>query len=84
MLDGCMQLIFATNGTKVKIGATYGTERRPSRNGFIQMKATFPFITSDLEESINFSNIDLMQRPEPTSAPSVAKNDTESDLPWEK
>lgn len=67
MLDGCMELLSKHNDKKVKIGVTFGTTKRPSKNGYLVLKTTFPFITTNLDEDINFSKIDLMERPQPST-----------------
>ncbi|MFW6311401.1 MAG: hypothetical protein ACOC1K_04110, partial [Nanoarchaeota archaeon] len=88
MLDGCMELLQKHNGEKVKIGVTFGTEKRPSKNGYLALKSTFPFITTDLDGEINFSKIDLMERPTPSTP--KTDNDTPSykggseSLPWDQ
>jgi hypothetical protein len=82
MLDGCMKLIAQKAGTTVKVGATFGTVRNPSKNGYLRLKSTFPFITGNIDDEISFSNIDLLERPQP-KAPVKEESDT-TDLPWEK
>lgn len=83
MLDGCMELLQAKNGTTVKVGATYGTTKRPSKNGWIQVKSTFPFILGDLSKEISFSNSDLLERPTPSSTPADSQK-SEEKLPWDQ
>lgn len=80
MLDWCMTSIAKKNGVKVKIGVTYGTVRRPNKNGYLGLKGTFPFMFGDLNENVVFGKNDLMQRP----TPSAPKEEAEvKDLPWD-
>ena len=79
MLDGCMNMIAKKTGTTVKVGVNYGTIQRPKN--FLQLKSTFPFITSNLEEPIKPAKNDLMERPEP-SAPKESTPDSMK-MPWD-
>lgn len=90
MLNGCMQLLIRYNNSTVKIGVTFGTVKRPSRKGFIQLKSTFPFITTNLNEEITFSDRDLMERPTPNDIPDNTSGSSDNDtsgeivMPWGK
>lgn len=79
MLNGCMQLLQAKNNSTVKVGVTFGTVKRPSRNGWLQLKSSIPFITTNLEEELNFKDSDLMERPAPTKLEGTSPK---QDLPW--
>jgi hypothetical protein len=78
MLDWCMNAITKKNGTNVRVGATYGTVKRPSN--YLQLKSTFPFIATG-DDKIKFSNIDLMERPAPSTPSSPSEKSP--GLPWE-
>ena len=80
MLDWCMASIGKKNGSKVKIGVTYGTTKRPNKNGYLGLKSTFPFIFGNLDEKVLFNKIDLLERPTP-SAPK--EEEPVKDLPWD-
>jgi len=82
VLDQCMQLIAGKPNTQVKIGVDYGTVKRPSKKGYLQLKNSFPFITGDLTKAIPFNwNYDLQHRPAPDAeATTTAK--AEEDAPW--
>ena len=83
MLDWCMTMLLKQNNAQVKIGATYGTVKRPNNKGYIGLKSSFPFICS-VDEHIGFSKNDLMERPTPTDATSDdSKDDSTKDLPWD-
>ena len=82
MLDWCMNTIAKKNGTTVRIGVTYGTVKRPSN--YLQLKSTFPFIVNGDDKEIKFSNIDLMERPAPSTPSGPDPSDKDVKLPWEE
>ena len=83
MLDWCMTTLAKQNNATVKIGATYGTVKRPNNKGYIGLKQRFQFICN-VNESIGFNKNDLMERPTPTDVkPEDPQEDSVKDLPWD-
>jgi len=84
MLDWCMETISKKTGTIVKGGFTFGTPRRINNRGYLGLKRTFPMLTANLDEAIEFGNNDLMERPQPSTPAAPETGTKKSDLPWDQ